>query len=89
LCILNENFQEDEIKTLMNYELYRIFCYTILGYWDDLRTEFIKKKANYQFLKLLIEKFDELNMLRNLHPTLTFTNYMLNLCNYKFSRNEA
>jgi hypothetical protein len=89
LSILNENFQDDEIKTLPNYDLFRIFRYSRMGHWEDLRTEFIKKKANFQFLKLLIEKFDELTLLSNLYPIMKFTNYMMNLCNYRFSRAEA
>jgi hypothetical protein len=89
LSILNENFQDDEIKSLPNYDLFRIFRYSRLGNWEDLRTEFIKKKANYQFLKLLIEKFDELTLLSNLYPIMNFTNYIMNLCNYRFSRAEA
>jgi hypothetical protein len=87
--ILNENYSDNDFKMLANSELYRIFRLTRTGSWDDLRTEFMKMKPNFHFLKLLIEKFEDIKLLSNLYPIITFTNYMLNLCNYKYSRNEA
>jgi hypothetical protein len=73
LSIINENFSEDEIKALNNFDLYRIFRFTRLGFWEDLKNEFMKKKVPYQFLKLLIEKFDDLtNLSECLYPIIQF-----------------
>jgi hypothetical protein len=87
--ILNENYTDKDIKMLANSELYGIFRLTRTGSWDDLKTEFMNTKPNFHFLKLLIDKFEDIKLLSNLYPIITFTNYMLNLCNYKYSRNEA
>jgi hypothetical protein len=90
LSIINENFAEEEIKSLSNHDLFRIFRYTRLGYWEDLKNEFLKKKVPYQLVKLLVEKFDELtNLSECLHPIIQFSNYMLNLCNLRYTRAEA
>ncbi len=91
LSIIDENYSDDDIKTLNHYEYYKTFRYTRLGMWDDLKMEFKKKKMEkyYQFLKLLIDKIDEISYLAHLYPIITFTNYIQSLCNYRFTRAEA
>ena len=91
LSIIDERYEDEDIISLNNYEFYRIFRMNKLGNWNDLTNEFMKKKLNknYQFMKLLIEKFDEICSLTYLHTIVQFTNYMLSLCNYRLSRQEA
>jgi len=91
LSIIDENYTDEDIKSLNHFEYYKTFRYTRLGMWEDLKIEFKKKKMEkaFQFLKLLIDKIEEISLLAHLYPIITFTNYMQSLCNYKYTRAEA
>jgi nucleoside-triphosphatase THEP1 len=94
--ILEESFKEGDLidTQYIGRGLTRVFRSSRLGDWEDLKSEYIKLlhtsgAKNYQFLKLLIEKFDEICLLSNLYPLVQFSNYMTNLCNYRLTRQEA
>ena len=89
--ILDEQYKTEEIKELENREYFRAFRYSRLGNWQDLKKEFEKKNLGqkYQFLKIIIEKFDDVFMLSEIYPIIQFTNFMLNTFNYSLTRIEA
>ena len=90
--LIDEDYNYEDVKSLSDSEFLRIFRYTKVGYWEDMKNEFLRQKnseRHYQFIKIIIDKFDEIQLISNLYPIITFTNYMMNLCNYKFSRAEA
>jgi nucleoside-triphosphatase THEP1 len=95
--ILEESFNEKQIANLPCKEYMRIFRITKIGNWEDLKSEFLKmslasssnQKRNHQFMKIIIQRFEDFILLSNLYPIVSFTNYMLNLCNYRLSRQEA
>ena len=91
LSIIDEDYKEEDINSMNNAEFFRLFRFTRVGFWDDMKNEFMRQKGDksYHFTKILAEKFDELQLVSNLYPIIQFTNYMMNLCNYRFSRAEA
>lgn len=92
LSIIDEDYDYSDVQNIANSEYFRCFRFNRIGCWDDLKNEFLKNKKtdlNCQFMRILAERFDELQLVGNLYPIIQFTNYMLNLCNYRFSRAEA
>jgi hypothetical protein len=89
LSILDENFTEEQAINLPNKNLLLIFRTTSVCSWSQLTTEYMKSQEEHVFLKLFIDKIEEISLLSNLHPIIEFTNFMMNLLNLKISRQEA